>query len=128
MSRTTSTYLPFMLYADTLVAVQRRNVDTLTVASKIVADGFKAAAKQQGDRMRTTVERFVEIANQAATEPTALKPDEHLAEMKAVYLTALDDANAVTGLVFETQAEATKVVTQGVLANVGDLMASAKMA
>ncbi len=128
MAKPSYTYPTFMLDADTLAAVQRRNVDTLTIASKIVADGFKAAAKQQGDRMRATVERFVDIANQAAKEPSALKPNEQLAEMKAVYLTALDDANAVTGLVLETHAEAAKVMTQGVLANVGDLMGSTKTA
>ena len=128
MAKTAYSYPTFMVDADTLAAVQRRNVDTLTVASKIVTDGLKAAAKRQSDQMQTTVKRFVDVAKQAASEPTTYQPKEQLAEMKATYLTALDDANTLAGLMLETQAEAAKVMTQGVLANVDDLMAAAKAA
>ena len=121
-------YPMFMVDADTLSTVQRRHVDTLTVASKIVTDGLKAAARQQSERARASVQRLVESAKQMSSNPTTYKPDEQLAEMKAAYLTALDDANTVTGLLLEAQAEATKVMTQGILANVDDLMGAAKTA
>ena len=128
MAKNAYPYPTFMIDAETLSAVQRRHVDTLTVASKIFTDGLKAAARQQSDRMRTSVQRVVETAKQVSTDPVAFKPDEQLAEMKTAYLTALDDANTVTGLLLEAQAEAAKVMTQGILANVDDLMGAAKAA
>jgi len=128
MAKNAHTYPTFMIDTETLSAVQRRHVDTLTVASKIVTDGLKAAARQQNDRMRASAQRIVETAKQVSADPVAYKPDEQLAEMKAAYLTTLDDANTVTGLLLEAQAEAAKVMTQGILANVDDLMGATKAA
>lgn len=120
MNKDAFAFPPFGPDMDTLAAMQRRNLDTLSLAGRIVTDGLKAATKQQNDRLYASFQRLIDTGEQAKAK--TYRPNEQLLEMRAAFARALDDAGVIGGLLIETQTEAANVVTQGLLENVDDLV------
>lgn len=120
MNRDAFAFPPFVPDMDRFAAMQRRNLDTLSLAGRIVSDGLKAATKQQNDRLYASFQRMIDAGEQA--KAATYRPNEQMQEMRAAFARALDDAGVIGGLLFETQTEAINVVTQGLLENVDDLV------
>ena len=122
------TYPMFPFNADALATLQRRHVDTLILAGRIVSDGLRAATKHQNERMQASVRQWLDAGRQAVAAPMPYWPADSLKDMRTAFQHSLEDANAIASLLLETHTEAARVVTQGVLTNVGDMMTPAKTA
>jgi len=117
--------LPMMKPVDTdaVMAAHRRNVEAMTSAGQILADGVRSFAQRQTEIVQT---RFSEFNSKAETY---LKPEKatevdlkgRVDDVKSVYEQAVSDTRELMEIVTKAQADALHVMNQCVLANLEDM-------
>ena len=111
------------LDAETVMAVQRRNIDAMQNAGQILADGARTVAQRQSEMVQA---RMSEMSAQAETmmRPDAYKAGEFTApieQAKTSYERMLTDARELMEIMTKAQTDAMQVVNQCVLANLEEM-------
>ena len=112
----------------TLAETQRKNIEALTTANKVVFEGAQALAQRQSEIMQSSVDQWM-AAGQGAM---ALKPGEfvqadQLTKVKSAYETAVSNAKEMTEIAMKAQGEAASVLTKCFMANIEDMKAFSKI-
>ena len=104
-----------------LMAAQRRNIEAVTSASQILADGMKTFAQRQAEILQARLSAFGHLveATTKAKEPAAVQG--HVEEAKHAYEQVMADTKELIDIVTKAQTEAMQVVNNCVLANLDDL-------
>lgn len=107
--------------AEAMMAAQRRNMEALTSASQILADGVKTFAQRQTEIFQARMSSFGQTVEAAikAKEPAAV--DGSLDAAKRAYEQMVADAKELVEIVTKAQMEAMQVMNHCVLANFDDL-------
>ncbi len=117
--------MPMMKPVDTeaLMAAHRRNVEAMTNASQILADGARSFTQRQGEIMQA---RMSEFSSKAETYMKPQQPGEmnvqgRVEEAKSAYEQAVTDARELMEIVAKAQADALHVVNQCMLTNLKEM-------
>ena len=98
---------------DKIAAAQRKNVEALTSANQLVAEGFQAVARRQAEIMRQTLEEagksMRDLMEQSAPEDRMVKQTE-LA--KSAFETALSNMRELAEMVAKANTEAFDVMNR----------------
>jgi len=105
-----------------LADAQRRNVEALTSANQLAAEGFQAIARRQAEIMRQTLETagrsMRDLMDQSAPEDRMAKQTE-LA--KSAFETALANMRELADMVTKANTEAFDVINKRVAASLDEL-------
>jgi phasin family protein len=113
---------PMMFDAETVAAAQKRNVDALTSAAQIMADGMRAYVKRQTEIVEASFkDMMAESEAMLKAKPEAAKPAEALAKVKTFYEKAVANAQELGGIVVKAQTEAVNVLSNAAVANLEDM-------
>lgn len=113
---------PMMFDAETVAAAQKRNVDALTSAAQIMADGMRAYVKRQSEIVEASFkDMMAESEAMLKAKPEAAKPAEALAKVKTYYEKAVAHAQELGGIVVKAQTEAVNVLSNAAVANLEDM-------
>ena len=108
--------------ADLFVALQKRNVEALTGATQIFADGMRTLAQRQAEIAQASLKQFM-ADSQAflVSKPTEVKPGDVAAKVKTAYETALANAQELGNIVVKAQTEAMSVLNNAAMASFDDV-------
>lgn len=113
---------PMIFDAETVAAAQKRNVDALTNAAQIMADGLRAYVKRQTEIVEASFkDMMAESEAMLKVKPEAGKPAEALAKVKTFYEKAVANAQELGGIVVKAQTEAVNVLSNAAVANLEDM-------
>src|SRR5215204_5700480 len=102
---------------EALLAAQRRNVEALTSAGKIVADGMRAYGERQVTLMQDGMRNlWGEIQTGGSATPAASPPDQ-LARMRAAFDRVLAQVQELSQVLLKAQSEALAVLNDAAVAN-----------
>ena len=117
--------MPMMKPVDTeaVMAAHRRNVEAMTNAGQILADGARSFTQRQSEIMQA---RMSEFSSKAETYMKPNKPGEmnvqaQVEDAKSAYEQAVTDARELMEIVTKAQADALHVVNQCVLTNLEEM-------
>ncbi len=116
--------LPSMTPIDTeaLVAAQRRNVEAMSSASQILADGARTFGQRQSEIFQS---RMNDLAKQSEallkTTPAEVDVSANVDLMKAAYAQVVSDARELVDIVAKAQADAMHVMTRCVITNLDEM-------
>lgn len=98
---------------DTLFAAQRRNIEALTTANQVFAEGIQAVSRRQAEAVRTNVEGFIKASKDALT---GTSPDVNVAKQadyaKNMFETSLAHLREVAETVTKSSYEAFDVLNR----------------
>ena len=103
---------------EALLAAQRRNVEAVANAGKIVAEGMRTYAKSQVDMMQGAMRDLwgaIQIGGQVPAR--AADPSDQLTRMRAAFDRVLVQVQEVSQLLLKVQAEALGVLNDAATAN-----------
>jgi len=113
---------------DALAAMQQRNLEALTEANKLAAEGWQAFAKRQAEMVRDAVD----VGSKTAQKLATAKPDARLDETTKAAKSALDQGVAnfqeLTELAVKSQTEAFEKINAAYTETVDGLQAAALVA
>jgi len=119
------TQMPMMkvFNPEAVMSAQRRNVEAMTNAGQILADGARSFTQRQSEIMQ---KRFGEYSAKAETY---MKPEKaadadlkgRVEDAKSVYEQAVADARELMEIVTKAQSDALHVMNQCMLANLEDM-------
>ena len=104
--------LPGVPDLETVLAVQRRNIETLTAANRVALEGAQAVARRNMEIVQSTLADFGESVKAiAATDPQAraAAQDEML---KTTYARAVSNLRELSDLIQRSNAEAVDLINQ----------------
>ena len=106
-----------------MMAAQRRNIEAMTNAGQILADGARSFTQRQSEIMQA---RMSEFSSKAETYMKPQKPGEmdvqgSVDEAKSAYEQAVTDARELMEIVAKAQADAMQVMNRCMLANLEEL-------
>ena len=122
-------FAPFALPTvdvDALIAAQRRNVEALTEANQVAADGVKSFATRQTDIVRGVFDDYAKAMNalMGVGDPqTGAVKQAELA--KASFEKSLDNARELAEIATETQAKTLDVLNKRVAESLDEAQAGA---
>ena len=106
---------------DTLLAAHRRNVEALTSASQILADGVKTLTQRQAEIVQARMSAFGQKVETSVKAKEIAPVDGQIDEVKSAYEQFLADSKELMEIVTKAQADALQVVNHCVLANFDDM-------
>ncbi|MFW5832961.1 MAG: phasin family protein [Pseudomonadota bacterium] len=109
------------LDAEALMATHRRNLEAMTSASQILADGFKTLAQRQAEIMQARMSAFGQKVEHSVKAPEVAPVDGQIDEAKQAYEQMLADTKELMEIVTKAQVEAMQVVNHCLLANFDDM-------
>jgi phasin family protein len=113
--------------AESLLASQHKNVEALTQANQLAAEGLQAVAKRQVEIARETIEEATTLLRDI-TQPTA--PEERIAKnaelLKQTFEKGLAHARELALTLAKAQTEAFDVITKRVAEGLEEIRDTAK--
>lgn len=117
--------MPMMKPVDTeaVMAAHRRNVEAMTNAGQILADGARSFTQRQSEIMQARMSEFSSKAESymKPQKPGDMNVQAQVEEAKSVYEQAVTDARELMEIVTKAQADALHVVNQCVLTNLEEM-------
>ena len=117
--------MPMVKPVDTeaVMAAHRRNVEAMTNAGQILADGARSFTQRQSEIMQA---RMSEFSSKAETYMKPQKPGEmdvqgSVDEAKSAYEQTITDARELMEIVAKAQSDALHVINQCMLANLEEM-------
>jgi phasin family protein len=107
--------------AEAVMAAQRRNLEAVTSASQILADGMKTFAQRQAEIVQARMSAFGQKVETVVKAKEMAPVDGQIDEVKLAYEQALADTKELVEIVTKAQAEALQVVNHCMLANFDDM-------
>jgi hypothetical protein len=111
-SKTQGTFDP-----EALLATQRRNVEALTSAGKIVADGMRTYAERQVSLVQEAMRDLWGEIQTKDSATSAANPSDQLARMRAAFDRVLSQVEELSQLLLKAQGEALAVLNDAAVAN-----------
>ncbi|TVQ38539.1 MAG: phasin family protein [Geminicoccaceae bacterium] len=106
---------------EALMATHRRNLEAMTSASQILADGMKTLAQRQAEIMQARMSAFGQKVESSVKAKEVAPVDGQIDEVKAAYEQMLADTKELVEIVAKAQTEALQVVNHCLLANFDDM-------
>lgn len=117
--------MPMMKPVDTeaVMAAHRRNVEAMTNAGQILADGARSFTQRQSEIMQARMSEFSAKAEgyMKAPKPGEMNVQSQVEDAKSAYEQAVTDARELMEIVTKAQADALHVVNQCVLTNLEEM-------
>jgi len=117
--------MPMMKPADAeaMMAAQRRNLEAMTNAGQILADGARSFAQRQSEIVQARMSDFNAKAGNymKPQQPDAAAVEDRVADAKSAYEQAVSDSRELMEIVTKAQADALRVVNQCVLSNLEEM-------
>ena len=101
---------------EALLAAQRRNVEALTSAGKIVAEGMRTYGERQVSLMQDGMRHLWEIQTKGSI-PSAASPSDQLAGMRAAFDRVLAQVQELSQVLLKAQSDALAVLNDAAVAN-----------
>jgi phasin family protein len=112
---------------DGIMASQRKNIDALTQANKLAAEGFLAVAKRQGEIFKETMEyaqtAMKDVVSGTSPEASAGKQADFV---KTAFEKALANAKELAELTAKANSETFDIINKRVVESLDELKATAK--
>ncbi len=125
MSMMPMSMMPMMKPADAeaVMAAQRRNLEAMTNAGQILADGARSFAQRQSEMVQARMSDFNAKAGHymKPQQADATAVEGQLAEAKSAYQQTVSDTRELMEIVTKAQADALRVVNQCVLSNLDEM-------
>jgi len=104
---------------EVVMAAHRRNVEAMTNASQILADGARSFTQRQSEIMQARMNEFNAKAGtyMKPQQPGEMNVQGQVEEAKSVYEQAVTDTRELMEIVAKAQGDALHVMNQCVLAN-----------
>ena len=110
---------------NTVVDIQRRNVEALTAANQTVVQGLQTVAQRQGEIARQSVKQFQDLLSvKPASVPETLVKQIDLT--KTAYEKTVADARELGDIVAKVGTEAADILSRRVLASLDEVKAAAR--
>jgi phasin family protein len=110
---------------NTLLDIQRRNIEAVTAASQTVAQGLQIIAKRQGEIARQSVEQFRSLLSVTpASGPVEDKLIKQVDLAKTSFEKSVADARELSDLVTKVTEEATDILGRRVVASLDEVKAA----
>jgi phasin family protein len=108
---------------EAFMVAHRRNLEAMTNASQILADGARSFTQRQSEIMQARMSEFGSKAEAYMKPEKAADADVQgrVEEAKSVYEQAVSDARELMEIVTKAQSDALQVVNQCILANLEDM-------
>ncbi len=121
--------MPMMKPADAeaMMAAQRRNVEAMTNAGQILADGARSFAQRQSEIVQARMSEFNAKAERFM-KPQQGGADEmrgRLDDAKSIYEQAVNDTRELMDIVFKAQSDAMRVMNQCMVNNLEEMKKAA---
>ncbi|MFP4125758.1 MAG: phasin family protein [Alphaproteobacteria bacterium] len=117
--------MPMMKPVDTeaVMAAHRRNVEAMTNAGQILADGARSFTQRQSEIMQARMNEFSAKAEGYMKAPKSgeMNVQAQVEDAKSAYEQAVTDARELMEIVTKAQADALHVVNQCMLANLEEM-------
>jgi hypothetical protein len=113
---------PMMFDAEVFSVAQKRNVEALTTAAQIMADGARAFAKRQSEIVEQSFkEMMAESEAMLKVKPDAMKAGDTFGKAKVMFEKAVANAQELGNIVVKAQSEAVNVLSNAAVANLEDM-------
>src|SRR3954454_4868825 len=111
---------------NTVVDIQRRNVEALTAANQTIAQGLQTVVRRQGEIARQSVKQFQDLL---FVKPSSTSVEETLVKRidvaKTSYEKTVADARELGDLVAKVGSEAVDILSRRVVASLDEVKAAA---
>jgi len=111
---------------NTVVDIQRRNVEALTAANQTIAQGLQTVVQRQGEIARQSVKQFQDLVS---FKPSSTSVKETLVKQidvaKTSYEKTVADARELGDLVTKVGSEAVDILSRRVVASLDEVKAAA---
>ncbi|WP_439814272.1 phasin family protein [Zavarzinia sp. CC-PAN008] len=104
---------------DAFVASQRRNVEALTQANKLAAEGFQTIARRQAEIFRTTLTDFSELTRDLMAKGN--QPADQTERVKQTFESAVANMRELTELATKANQEVFEVLNRRVAEGIEEL-------
>jgi phasin family protein len=112
---------------NTVVDIQRRNVEALTAANQTVVQGLHTVARRQGEIARQSVKQFQDLLS---VKPSSTSVEETLVKQidvaKTSYEKTVADARELGDIVAKVGSEAVDILSRRVIASLDEVKAAAR--
>ena len=112
---------------NTVVDIQRRNVEALTAANQTIAQGLQTVVQRQGEIARQSVKQFQDLVS---FKPSSTSVKETLVKQidvaKTSYEKNVADARELSDLVAKVGSEAVDILSRRVVASLDEVKAAAR--
>src|SRR5919107_312682 len=112
---------------NTVVDIQRRNVEALTAANQTVVQGLQTVVRRQGEIARQSVEQFQDLVS---FKPSSASVTETLVKRidltKTAYEKTVTDARELGDIVAKVGTEAADILSRRVVASLDEVKAAAR--
>ena len=102
---------------EALLAVQRRNVEALTSAGKIVAEGMRTYAERQVSLMQDGMRNLWGEIQTRGSATAAASPSDQLTRMRAAFDRVLGQVQELSQVLLKAQSDALAVLNDAAVAN-----------
>jgi len=107
---------------DQVIEMQKRNLEAMTEANKLAAEGVQALAKRQVEIVRQGLEEMGEAMKDLMTAPSPEAGAAKQAEIaKHVFERAISNLRELSELASKSNAEALEVISQRIAANLDEV-------
>ena len=114
-----------MVDTEALMTAQRRNIEALTEANRLAAEGFQAVAKRQAEILRDTLSEAVENAKSFTSSPSEY-PSKQAELIRKAMESAIANMRELAELATKANSEVFDVINKRVMANIEELRGAAK--
>ena len=112
---------------NTVVDIQRRNVEALTAANQTIAQGLQTVVQRQGEIARQSVKQFQDLVS---VKPSSTSVTETLVKQidvaKTAYEKNVTNARELGDLVAKVGSEAADILSRRVVASLDEVKAAAR--
>jgi phasin family protein len=112
---------------NTVVDIQRRNVEALTAANQTIAQGLQTVARRQGEIARQSVKQFQDLVS---FKPSSTSVTETLVKQidvaKTSYEKNVTNARELGDIVAKVGSEAADILSRRVVASLDEVKAAAR--
>src|SRR3954454_6251586 len=113
---------------NTVVDIQRRNVEALTAANQTLVQGLQTVAQRQGEIARQSVKQFQDLLS---VKPSSTSVNEVLVKQielaKTAYEKTVADARELGDVVAKVGSEAGDILSRRVVASLDEVKAAARL-
>jgi len=111
-----------MFDVEAAIALQRKNVEALTVANQVAFEGVQTVLRREVEIVRDAVEEFTNVAKEIAAASSFEEKVAKQAEIaKSSFETALANFRELSGLVQKTSDQAVSVISKRVVDNLDEV-------
>ena len=112
---------------NTIVNIQRRNVEALTAANQTIAQGLQTVVQRQGEIARQSVKQFQDLLS---VKPSSTSVEETLVKQidvaKTSYEKTVADTRELGDIVAKVGSEAADILSRRVIASLDEVKATAQ--